>query len=46
MGFFGFVLGAAFAGANTTRLLCEKLTEAGALERLCAAFNRELTESS
>lgn len=44
MRFLGFDLGAATPDANTIRLFREKLTEAGALETLFAAFDRELKE--
>ena len=42
--FLGFDLGAATPDANTIRLFREKLTEAGTLETLFAAFNQELKE--
>lgn len=44
MRFLGFDLGAATPDANTIRLFREKLTEAGALETLFAAFDQELKE--
>lgn len=44
MRFLGFDLGAASPDANTIRLFREKLTEAGALEALFAAFDHELKE--
>jgi len=42
--FLGFDLGAATPDANTIRLFREKLTEAGALDTLFAAFDRQLKE--
>ena len=42
--FLGFDLGAATPDANTIRLFREKLTEAGALDRLFADFDRQLKE--
>ena len=44
MRFLGFDLGAATPDANTIRLFREKLTEAGALDTLFAAFDQELKE--
>jgi IS5 family transposase len=42
--FLGFDLGAATPDANTIRLFREKLTEAGALDRVFADFDRQLKE--
>ena len=42
--FLGFDLGSSTPDANTIRLFREKLTEAGALDALFAAFDRQLKE--
>ncbi len=42
--FLGFDLGAPTPDANTIRLFREKLTEAGAMDTLFAAFDRQLRE--
>lgn len=42
--FLGLDLGAATPDANTIRLFREKLTEAGALDRVFADFDRQLKE--
>ena len=44
LGFLGFDLGAATPDANTIRLFRETLTEAGALDMVFAAFDRQLKE--
>ncbi|VWX53292.1 transposase [Novosphingobium sp. 9U] len=42
--FLGFDLGASTPDANTIRLFCEKLTQAGALEVVFADFDWQLKE--